>query len=92
MNQVENLSKNLGTYNGRDSAIRFVAYFSVLVSELIKMAFGSKARDIYEPIHLLGKQFGNCRVIMRFFDDLPSIYALVKYLKSDNKVNKELIS
>lgn len=87
MDQLEKLSRNLGTYNGRDSVIRFVAYFSVLVSELIRMVFGKKARGIYEAIHTLGKQFSNCRVIMRFFDDLPAICALVKYWKSDNKVN-----
>ena len=86
MDQLESVSKNLGTYNGRDSVIRFVAYFSVLVSELIRMVFGENARTIYEAIHTLGKQFSNCRLIMRFFDDLPAIYALVKYLKSDNKV------
>jgi hypothetical protein len=70
----------LNTYHGRDACIKFLAYFSLFIYGTILKDFDNKnAYKMADPFLSLSKQFSNCRIVLRFLEDLPAFYNIYKF-------------
>lgn len=70
---LEEISKFLHTYSGRDKVIRTLCYGAKLASGL------AKSQTTAEKLNIFSAQMSNCRVILRLFDDLPMLSHTLQY-------------
>jgi hypothetical protein len=71
------LSNRLNTYYGRDTSLRLIQYLTLLIHGVLEIV--NYKTNNSSPFLSCAKQFSNCRLIMRFFDDLPAITKLYNY-------------
>ena len=83
MNKIEQIVVGLNTYRGRDACVRFACFLTLLVNSILKFLNFNDARIGF--LLTMSKQFANCRVVLRVFEDLPAILNLYKFFTS--KVN-----
>jgi hypothetical protein len=80
MTRFEQISNGLLTHRGRDTAVRLVAYFSLFLSDLFDVGY----------LRIISREFSRCRLITRFFDDVPALAKLFKFHYHDSRDGKQV--
>ena len=103
---ILNINDGLKTYAGRDACIRMVAYFFLFLYGILKQIeilseylfyegwFESNfLTELKQSCLTISKHFSTTRLILRFFDDIPTLLKFFNFLDSTkNKVIYELIT
>jgi peroxin-11C len=70
---IEDISKFLGTHNGRDKVIRTLSYTAKLAA-----AFMSSEETV-RKLETISSQLSACRTVLRLFDDIPMLNYTLTY-------------
>ena len=77
MSKLYEISCQLNSYHGRDTCLRFFQYFSLLIFGVLELL--QTATEIKSKALIISAQLSNCRILTRFFDDLPAFFNLYNY-------------
>ena len=86
MEKISQLVTGLNSYHGRDACLKFICYMSLFINGLIIIINNEDYFHAANAFKILSRQSSNCRIVLRFFEDLPAIYNLFTYLSLNDKV------
>jgi phosphoglycerol transferase MdoB-like AlkP superfamily enzyme len=80
--KIEQIVRGLNTYRGRDACVRSVCYLLLFLYATLKPLNSSNDDKRLNILLSASKQFGQCRMILRFFEDIPAFLNLYLFLSS----------
>lgn len=70
---IDDMSKFLGTHNGRDKVIRTLSYATKLAAAFVS------SEETARKLDSISGQLSACRTILRLFDDIPMLNYTLTY-------------
>jgi hypothetical protein len=82
--------RGLNTYRGRDASVRVICFINLFLHGILNHI--KQMSHLSDAFLNVSKQFANCRVIMRCFDDLSAILNFIEFYFSKKTDNRPLFN
>lgn len=88
--KLRQIVRGLNTYRGRDASVRIICFINLFLHGILN--YSQQTSNLSDAFLNASKQFANCRVIMRFFDDLTAILNFIEFYYSKKSEKKPLFN